>query len=230
MRRRLSLLTVVVLVMCISMCKLSFGSSLLDNVNERKATVVGESCNNVNESKATVIGESCNIDIEKSECNEYKFDYDVQKFDVTSQIVEDNYIVNIKAKNGISTGLFDRVKVYIPSYTASIDIVSKKAGISIGKINSELNIDNEEGSVSLSIPDNFTHNVNYISNKGSNSINIDAKLNNYTLNLYKDNSAASLDEYFKSDVPNNNKYVYGDGAAKINVNLKYSSAAIKLDK
>ncbi len=180
-------------------------------------------------SNLKVLAEKCNVYIGFSDNNEYTYDYDTSKFNVTTTKNDSTIEITINPKTGASIDLMDGVAIYIPNQTYdTITAISEKAGLTLSEVNSNINLISNKGSTSLILPNNYDKIVNYTSISGSGGIKLNKDSTNYIISMKVSKSAVSIHEDFPQYIVGSSNYEYknGDGTAKINIDIKSSSFTI----
>ncbi|MNI56446.1 hypothetical protein D3C73_1114460 [compost metagenome] len=154
---------------------------------------------------------------------------------ITSKVTGSNMEIKVerlKTPQGTSTpeGLTDMINIYIPdkSYN-NITVDDNASGVSLPELNANLHLTNNNGSMSIQIPESFNKVIDFVHTNGSGSVSIDAKAKNYALNITSKDSSVSTSPGLPAFI--NGKpwgYKNGNGAAKININVKKSSFTILL--
>ncbi|WP_425448407.1 hypothetical protein [Dethiothermospora halolimnae] len=182
-------------------------------------------------STVTIEGIDCNITVEESDNDNFQYNYDTNIFQVsTTKSTLDDVKITIKTKENAEPQFNDRVYIYIPTNKISkLDVISSNAAIGLAKINTELNIQNNEGVVSFYAFQGLTNDINYTSQNGVGTLKIVKEANNYSFNLTNDASVVSIP--FSDYKSFSSRYIHkeGEGSVDINIDLQESVFSLLLD-
>ncbi|MCE3201095.1 M56 family metallopeptidase [Paenibacillus sonchi] len=179
--------------------------------------------------------DDANVKVKFSENGQFRYEYDKAMHRITSKVTGSNMEIKVeqlKAPQGASIpeGLTDMINIYIPdkSYN-NITVDDNASGVSLPELNANLHLTNNNGSMSIQIPESFNKVIDFAHTNGSGSVSIDAKAKNYAVNVTAKDSSVSTSPglpAFTNGKPW--RYKNGNGAAKININVKKSSFTILL--
>lgn len=185
-------------------------------------------------STVTIEGVDCNITVEESDNDNFQYNYDTNIFQVSTTKSTlndvDDIKITIKTKENAEPQFTDRVYIYIPTNKISkLDVISSKAAIGLAKINTELNIQNNEGVVSFYAFQGLTNDINYTSQNGVGQLKIVKGASDYFFNLTNDASTVSIPFPDYKSFSSSYTHKEGEGSVDINIDLQESVFSVLLD-
>jgi hypothetical protein len=111
-------------------------------------------------------------------------------------------------------------------------VIANMAGIGIVGMNKPMEVINNEGAIAIKVPENISNDISYTGNNGAAEIVIarQPKEGGFTFCLKQKKSAVTLplefDGYFA--YLENYEYVFGNGIAKINVDITAGALSVAL--
>jgi len=182
------------------------------------------------------------VQIEKSETQNFEYEYDNKKFIVISSVKDDKINIIVSYVWNANLTYEDKVIIRVPDRQFnSVNIESRQAAVSIlDWIDAEHQIVNNQGAMTFAISEDITKEATYISNQGSTSVGIIESADNYTLLLTVAQSAVSvsseiLDSFEDTNMLNGSnfnfnvgdfKFVKGSGNAKLSFDIRQSAFSL----
>ncbi len=216
-------------IIIVTMCTMTMTSAICTNTKTAMASAnIASTSSKVNNIKLDING--CNIKVEKSANGKFEFDYDKNVFVVASEINKDTIVISVTVKADCSADLLDMIFIYIPDAAYdNVTVKGYKSGISLPELNTNMKLTIDYGAMSCYVPKGFSKNITFKATNSSGNITFSKQAKDYTLNVEKSDSSISVDDSFPQIHENEYKYVNGNGAAKINLNLKDCAFSVGID-
>ena len=178
------------------------------------------------ESKLEIVVMNSNISINSTDEKVITYEYKKEFFEVVEdKINEEDKKITINLLAGAKPNYNDRFIINIPNGIYNDLVVrGNKSGIGIGSFDMNVDIVNEDGSVSIVLPNE--HNLKLKSVNGSGSLYIGEHVTDYTLKMYNKEATVvipfgdydlGVDEY---------QHIEGEGTSKIELSIEKSSFVI----
>lgn len=174
--------------------------------------------------------DNCNVKVEKSTNSKFGFNYDNDVFIVTSRVNKDTIDISAKRKTDCSTDLLNMIIIYIPDVAYNnVTVKGYNSGIGLPELNANMKLTIDDCTMSSYVSKGFSKNITIKATNSSGTITFSKQSKDYTLNVIKSDSAVSIDDNFPAIHGKEYKYVNGNGASKINLNLKDCAFSIGIE-
>ncbi|MFD1175203.1 M56 family metallopeptidase [Paenibacillus puldeungensis] len=231
-KSKLAIAMTLVLTLCVSVGATAVGAY----AHQSKLIPLPKDTTSVAKNTVQVNVEHSNIILMPSVDSKFHYDYDHSIYEIDTKTNKGSIKITVKPQRG-KLDEFDwtedqRIIIYVPEHSFDkVSVNGKAAGISVLALNTNLDLVNSSGAMSIYIPQGFDKNVSFSTTKGSGALRISESATDYTIKVANDNIQNSAIAA-KSEFPTyqyNKPYMYkdGDGQATINLDIQESSFLIE---